>query len=331
VNDASNDVARWIQEITRRALTEQVHSWQRYTDFIQRIARGELDEQSVREEYMRFSREEGLRYARQLTGLSLSYYNQLVELSRAYNEQFFNQVFKTPASGEAGDERIAQQVEMGLRGALGGEAGGSFVLENKNAESADISFLVDEFRDEKGEHPFRPPLQIQPPRFRLGPRQEIVVHLALPLLPELFAPGHTYTTTVLVRGYEDLELLLRVKVDPPEENGSIRIKTTPAQASPPVSSAATRPNTQDLTSLKGLGKGYARKLRQSDIHTIADLAKADLSEHRQALGANGLRQAERFRWVEQARLVEAGDIAALQALQASLKPESDRGRSSGAV
>jgi hypothetical protein len=326
VNDASNDVARWIQEITRRAMSEQVHTWQRYSDFIQRIARGELDEQTVREEYMRFSREEGLRYARQLTSLSLNYYNQLVELSRAYNDQFFNTVFR-PATqdgmDEDGEARTVQSVEMGIRGVLGGEASGSFVLENKRAEKAEISFLVDEFTGGLEEKPFRPPLQIQPPRFQLGPREETVVLLRLPLLPELFAPGETYTTTIIVRGYEDMELLLKVRVDPPEDNGGLRIKAEPTVPKPAAQPEAAS-ESQELTRLKGLGKGYARKLHDCGIHTISDLAQANLSEHQEVLGTSGLRQAARFLWQEQARLVVAGDEAGLEMLQSAVSGEGGK-------
>ena len=319
VNDPSQDVARWIEEITRRSLAEQMRSLQRYNELIQRLSSGELDQDAVRQEYLRFVQEESQRYLQRLAQASMSYYNQLNEISRSYNELFFNQVLKAghqpPHNGDA--HRAPRQVEMTLLAVLGEEAAGSFVLENKRAEAAEISFMVSPFEDEGGQVRFRPPLQIRPPHFRLGPFEETEVRMSLPVLPELFEAGKTYRTTILVRGYDDLELLLNVQVEPAravEEEFVLR----PIQARPELETPSETaqvetelPPGDDLGILAGLGQSYTRKLNACGIFTFAQLGEADLEASRALLGADGLRRARLYRWQEQARLAAAGEFSRL--------------------
>src|SRR5262249_50814797 len=82
-------------------------------------------------------------------------------------------------------------------------------------ERTEISFLISEFVGPPGTIPFRPPLQLKPPRFTLDPREEGVVTLTLPLLPELFTPGQRYTAKIVVGGYDHMELILTVFLEEP--------------------------------------------------------------------------------------------------------------------
>jgi hypothetical protein len=233
VSNHPQDIGQWIQELTTRSVAEQIRSLQRYTELVQRVARGELDEQAVREEYMRFAREETTRYTRNLATLSLSYYNALIDLSRAYNERFFDQVLSGVSNDAPSERRVPpQQVALALHGPVGQELMTSFVVENKRTEAAEISFVVSEFRGPGGTAPFRPPLHLRPPRFVLGPREERQVELRLPLLSEMFVPGQEYSATVVVRGYDDLELLLSVAVEGTDEVAEVEVRpiTQPEQA-----------------------------------------------------------------------------------------------------
>lgn len=239
MNNDHEDLGRWIQEITSRSAGEQLRALQRYGDLLQRMARGELDEQAVREEYLRFTSEAAERYVRQLTTLSLSYYNALLELNRAFTDQFFNQVFGGPAERER-PAPPRRRVEIELVAPLGETASASFVVENKRLETAEISFIVSEFAGPAGTSPFRPPLQIQPPRFMLGPREERVVTLSLPLVEGLFTPGERYTATVIVRGYDDLELGLLVEAEPPPPTEP-EVRVRPAEEPPAEESEEEAP------------------------------------------------------------------------------------------
>lgn len=79
----------------------------------------------------------------------------------------------------------------------------------------EITFLISEFTGADGSPAFRPPLQLEPPRFTLRSGEERKVTLRLPLLPDLFLPGVRYNGVVVVRGYEDLVLALTAWADPP--------------------------------------------------------------------------------------------------------------------
>jgi len=315
LNDPSQDIARWIEETTRRAVSEQIYNLQRYNELIQRISRGELDQEAVRQEYLHFIHEESQRYLQQLAQASLSYYNQLVEISRTHNDLFFTQVLNaTQAGSHNGDSaRLpARKVEMNLRAVLNEEANGSFILENKRAEEADISFMVSEFSDESGAHIFRPPLQIVPPRFRMGPFEEVEVRLRLLVLPELFESGKTYITTILVRGYDDLELLLTVQVEPGVQKSELMVLRPGHMQSKPL--PAIQPDEQtadDLTMLAGLGQVYAGKLYECGIYTFTQLASTNLDDYQDRLGSDGLRRARVYRWQEQARQAARGEFSRL--------------------
>lgn len=316
MDDNPNDIGHWIQELTKRSAAEQMRAWQRYNELIQRISRGDLDDQAIREEYMRFAREESQHYARQITALSLQYYTDLVELYRSYTDHFFRMVFREADGVHQPETQAAtqpRQVGMDLHAPSGEVAQGSFVLENKRTESTEISFMISEFIEAGGTTSFRPPLHIQPPRFKLGPREEAVVTLHLPMYRELFEPGKVYTATVVVRGYEDLELVLRVWADLEEEAEAVAIHPAPEEPTP---SAKTE---DDLTQLLGIGPSYAEKLRQDGIRTFKELMEANPERLAQVLGPAGKRLAERYQWQAQARLADRGDDAAFQELVTNLK------------
>lgn len=312
------DTRAWIQELITHSAAEQMRVMQRFNEVLRRIARGEMDAQAVNEEITRFAQEEATHYIGDLTRLSLSFYSALLDLSRAYNDRLLKQLAGPAPNHNANhtnhEARTAApaQVEMPLQGAVGEEMVKSFVIENKRAETVEISFLVSEFIDADSTHTFRPPLQLQPSRFALRPGEERAVTLRLPLLAALFAPGQRYRATIVVRGYDDLELLLDVQVD----------EATPATVrqagdAPALSARETRAS-DDLTRLKGVGPQYAAKLSAAGIVTFADLAAADEPTLAQTLGTLAWAQAQRYRWLEQARLAADGDEKKLTALQKEL-------------
>ena len=217
------DFYTWIQDLTVRSVADQTRVLQRYNDLVQRVMRGELNDPQLREEYAHFAREESTRYASDLTRLSLSYYNALLELGRNYSDRFFDQLLRSrgpqAGAGNGGEPAVQRrQVSLELQGELGQEAAAAFVIENKRDTPAEISFQVSEFVDAAGGSSFRAPLQIQPAQLSLGPQAEAAVMLRLPLWRELFDAGHRYHATVVVRGYDELELILSVRVSPAEQN-----------------------------------------------------------------------------------------------------------------
>ena len=209
-NSTDTNIQQWIQELIKRSATDQMQSMQRFNDLIQRVSRGELNQSEITQEYLSFARSETTRYVNDLTKLGLSFYNALLELNSNYNDRFFSHV--TNNGPMAGEQATAQRVEVALRGKIGTDVTKSFVVENKLAEPADISFIISEFVNVRSQHErFRPPLQMEPPRFSLRPGEERVVTLRLPLLAQYFVPGQQYAGTVVGRGQQELILALTVQ------------------------------------------------------------------------------------------------------------------------
>src|SRR5262249_50213333 len=122
------EFGQWFQDLATRSMADQMRAAQRYTELMQRFGRGELFPPAVRDEYLRFVRDEAARYARNLATLSVSYYNALDALGRAYNDRFFDQVLgvtPTPGAQTAAPEPTARavaaprQVELALHAAIG--------------------------------------------------------------------------------------------------------------------------------------------------------------------------------------------------------------------
>jgi hypothetical protein len=209
---------------------------------MQRVARGELSEQQVREEFLRFAAEAGTRYATDLAQLSVSYYTALLDLGRVYNERFYDQVlpghsYPTPPANEPA-ARAPRQVELPLRGPLGHEAAAGFVIENKHSTPADITFVFMDFVEAASGRRFRPLLQLQPAQLTLGPDEEAEIRLRVPLVPDQFAAGHHYHSKIAVHGYDALELVLNLTVDPAPEPAT---RVAAVQSSTTATPAGERP------------------------------------------------------------------------------------------
>jgi len=234
------DFYQWLQDLTTRSVAEQARALQRYNELMQRALRGEFNDPQFREDYLRFATEETNRYARDAAQLSLNYYQALLDLGRSSSERFFEHVMHSrPAEAPPGDGADAahppRQVTLDLQGAAGQDAVAAFVIENQRESQAEISFQVSEFADVAGGPSFRAPLVLEPAQLSLGPHEEAQVKLRLPLAAELFAPGHSYVATVVVRGYDELELILRLRLAPPAAASA----QTPSQAE----SAGAEPET----------------------------------------------------------------------------------------
>jgi len=71
----------------------------------------------------------------------------------------------------------------------------------------------------------------------------------------------------------------------------------------------------DLTFIEGIGPKYARLLRDGGISTFAELATSDEARLKAIIDAPAWRRVDYPMWIEQARLIVAGDDDALKELQ----------------
>jgi hypothetical protein len=234
MSQSYSDPARFadlLQELTARSIADQVRTTQRYRDLLQRIAAGEVDAAALRVEHDRLVAANQAELARDLSTLLVRYYEAILDLNRNYVDRLFEQLGQVAQArspnGEP-DAATAQAptpepaplaVELVLTGFPGGVAESGFVIENKREEPAEIVFLVSDFTSPDGE-PFRPELEIAPPRFQLPPQSEGRVALRLHLDPEHFESGRRYRGEVLVRGGEELELQIAVDVQDATEQAT---------------------------------------------------------------------------------------------------------------
>lgn len=313
MNDQTDDIRQFIQELLSRSATDNMRNLQRFGDMIRRMSRGDVDQETIREEFLDFARDESERYVRDLTRVGLNFYNTLLELNRHYNDRFFSQVFEEDHRfrdiPDAGPAR-PRTVQMELHGPIGEEAVRSFVIENKQNEPVSVSFLVSEFTDQANTISFRPPLQLYPARFTLRPGEEHIVNLQVPLLKEFFVPGQRYSATVVVSGYDDLVLDLSVWADSPKpakDKAGTDIPIREVEEAPKrekVASARIPPD--DLKTIQGIGPTYEKKLKQAGINTFHDLANADEETITAAIGPAAAERARREKWVAQARQAAKG-------------------------
>lgn len=313
MNDQTDDIRQFIQELISRSATDNMQNLQRFGDMLRRMSRGNVDQETIREEFLEFARDESERYVRDLTRVGLNFYNTLLELNRHYNDRFFSQVFEENYRyRDVPDAEPARPrtVQMELHGPLGEEAVRSFVIENKQNEPVSVSFLVSEFTDEANTISFRPPLQLYPARFTLRPGEEHVVNLQIPLLKEFFLPGQRYSATVVVSGYDDLVLDLSVWADSPKpaaDKAGSDIPIREVVETPGREKAAPAPSPPDnLKTIQGIGPTYEKKLQQAGIKTFRDLANADEETIAAAIGSAAAQRAVREQWVAQARLAAEG-------------------------
>lgn len=256
--DDGRDLGRWIQELSARLISEQLRSLERYAELLQRVVRGDLNEKTVRQEYVRFARENVAGYVRSLASLSVSYQNSLLDLGRAYEERFLDQILNHEGHAGDGPAGRARRVEIPLSAPIGEEASAAFVIENERSEPAEISFIVSEFTGPDGAAPFRPPLRLEPPRFSLGPREEQKVMLRLPLLADLFLPGQPYSAVVAVRGYGELELALTVLAQQPAARADSPPKRARARGGAAAAGAGSKRKKPPARSATGRAGGRTR-------------------------------------------------------------------------
>jgi predicted flap endonuclease-1-like 5' DNA nuclease len=328
MDNQPDDIRKWIQDLITRSATDQLENLKRFEQMLQKVARGEVDQSRVRDEYVNFARDESLRYINDLTRVGLGFYNTLLELNRHYNERFFEHVTSDPRASRQPGRSEPRIVTMDMHAPLGEVAAHSFVIENHRPEPIDVSFLVSEFAVEAGAtqngEPFeqryiRPALQLNPPRFTLRPGEERRVDMRIPLPVDLLIPGEVYTATVVVSGFEALQLRLRLWADPAHEAG-IDIHTASDVQTPNGPEKTTAPAESghkvldDLTRLKGIGPVFEKKLHAAGIHTYAELAAVEEELLIKHLGAGAAGRAQAQQWRSQAQLAARGEWAEIEQL-----------------
>ncbi len=178
--------------------------------------------------YKNFVRESVPLYFKQLAELGLGFLHAFVNLNERLNATLFDQLTGAapsaadpgapPATRDDGEVAAAGAVpparlDLRLAGRVGDTVTANVLIENKRPDEVEVSFLISEFFGPTGTEPFRPPLLLDPPQFRLRPGEAQAVALRLPLLSELFSAGERYQSLVLVRGPDERQLHIEVEIE----------------------------------------------------------------------------------------------------------------------
>jgi hypothetical protein len=189
-------------EFARRWVQRRGDAVQRYGRILENFGSGRLNAGAALQEWARLVTDETARYA-----------EETVELGAAYLRVLGAGFGNAPStSGAASSEPSPARFDLDLTGPLGGEVTRTFLLDNKQAVSAEISFLTSSFTGPVGTRPFHAAVDFVPARFTLRPNEEQSVTLRLALDPNLFAAGQRYDGRIIVQGHDSLEIGLHILV-----------------------------------------------------------------------------------------------------------------------
>jgi hypothetical protein len=188
-------------DLTRRWAQRRAGAVRRYGDILTGYGRGELSSTAAGEALARLAVEESVRYSEEVIEFGSDYVREVLKLAGV----------ETPR-GRPSTEPAERRIDIQVKGTVGSTATRSFLLENKQEVTADISFLVSDFTGPDGKAAFHAPIDFVPPRLTLRPHEEKAIELRLPLDDALFDPGKTYRARIIVEGYDSLEIGLEVEV-----------------------------------------------------------------------------------------------------------------------
>jgi hypothetical protein len=240
------DLRRLVHSTANRMLEESLRNLRQHNEVRRLIARGELTDLELNAAYHDYERQAAAIYRQAVADLTVRYHASLAELGVDYSRRFYEEVLAKYSSGDgdrqngagpswsfsttvgrgdgepsvaaptaapAGDGPRPKRVALELHAPLGAVASGAFSLENRRDEPADVSFVVSSWTASDG-RVVDVPVVLSPPELQIAPRASADVTIAVRLLPDVFAPDQLYTTSVVVKGYDGLELLLTVWAEP---------------------------------------------------------------------------------------------------------------------
>lgn len=240
------DLRRLVHSTANRMLEESLRNLRQHNEVRRLIARGELTDLELNAAYHDYERQAAAIYRQAVADLTVRYHASLAELGVDYSRRFYEEVLAKYSSGDGdrqngagpswsfnttvgrgdgeppvapptaaptGDGQRTKRVALELHAPAGAVASGAFSLENRRDEPADVSFEVSSWTASDG-RVVDVPVVLSPAELQIAPRASADVTIAVRLLPDVFAPDQLYTTSVVVKGYDGLELLLTVWAEP---------------------------------------------------------------------------------------------------------------------
>ena len=237
------DLRRLVHSTANRMLEESLRNLRQHNEVRRLIARGDLTDLELNAAYHDYERQAGAFYRQAVADLTVRYHASLAELGVDYSRRFYDEILTKYADGVEGrpergrdqlvfyylragqdatassrattvDGQRPKRVALELHVPSGAVASGAFTLENRRDEPADVSFEVSRWTASDGSL-VEVPVVLSPPELQIAPLASVDVTIAVRLVPDVFALDQLYTTSIVVKGYDGLELVLTVWAEPP--------------------------------------------------------------------------------------------------------------------
>ncbi len=216
--DNNNDSQTKFTELASRYLTENVRVWQRYGDMLRQLSTSRPQTPSL-QSIQEFATRDGVEFISQVMQLNLNYYSSLLDMGVDFTNRMFGKAAQPEAPAQSPPSASAAATptattsgptfELEFSGRHGETPSSPFVVANKKAEVAEVSFEISEFASEDGRTRFRSPVEFTPDPFVLQPGAEQIVECRLPIDAK-FVPGARYMALVRVTGFPGMEIGLIV-------------------------------------------------------------------------------------------------------------------------
>jgi hypothetical protein len=150
---------------------------------------------------------------RELIKEHLDYYETLVNQMLTFNQRMLDRL---QGLGSSSGPASAPQT-MRLRAPLHATLRAPFRLENNRTSPIAVGFEITPFVSESGAEFVSTDVAFDPPSLELKPGQEARIDLVI-AVAKGFTPGTAYYATITVKGLEHTQLLVRLQVDPPQQD-----------------------------------------------------------------------------------------------------------------
>ena len=236
------DLRRLVHSTANRMLEESLRNLRQHNEVRRLVARGDLTDLELNAAYHDYERQAGAFYRQAVADLTVRYHASLAELGVDYSRRFYDEIltkyadgvdgrpvgagpswsFTTSAGGQDAtassrattvDGQRPKRVALELHTPSGAVASGAFTLENRRDEPAEVSFEVSRWTASDGSL-MEVPVVLSPPELQIAPLASADVTIAVRLVPDVFALDQLYTTSIVVKGYDGLELVLTVWAEP---------------------------------------------------------------------------------------------------------------------
>jgi hypothetical protein len=209
--------ARWFEQLAEYAGLLNGRALKAYRAQLDRVAAGETTPSEVQQATSDYLIHQLPNYLQQLAGLYFGLLNGLNDVRAEYEEDYLRGVLAT-----AVPEERQPPLVLSLSGPVGSTTSATLSVTNTTGERASVRHRVSDVRRADGVGPaFDPKVLVAPKTLELGPEEEGVLSLSLPLEAEHYDPDALYIGTLYVTGGADLRVEVQLRITATAAKGAV--------------------------------------------------------------------------------------------------------------